>query len=63
MDRKIASERLRALAANDEKRSTASRLLDLIDDIEAALAAGVPRCSGLQSKLAGTAISGFLGPH
>jgi hypothetical protein len=43
MDRKIASERLRALATNDEKRSTASRLLDVIDDIEAALAAGVSR--------------------
>ena len=43
MDSKIASERLRALATNDEKRSTASRLLDVIDDIEAALAAGVSR--------------------
>ena len=48
MDRKIASERLRALAANDEKRSTASRLLDLIDDIEAALAAGVPRSAVIE---------------
>ena len=48
MDRKIASERLRALAANDEKRSTASRLLDVIDDIEAALAAGVSRSAVIE---------------
>ena len=48
MDRKIASERLRALATNDEKRSTASRLLDVIDDIEAALAAGVPRSAVIE---------------
>ena len=48
MDRKIASERLRALATNDEKRSTASRLLDVIDDIEAALAAGVSRSAVLE---------------
>ena len=48
MDRKIASERLRALATNDEKRSTASRLLDVIDDIEAALAAGVSRSAVIE---------------
>lgn len=43
MDRKNISERLRALATDDSKRSKAARLRDVIDDVEAALAAGVPR--------------------
>lgn len=43
MDKKVASERLRALAADDRKRSKAARLRDVIDDVEATLAAGVSR--------------------
>jgi len=42
MDRNAIVERLRTLAADDEKRSKAARLRDVIDDVEAALAAGVP---------------------
>ena len=45
MDRKAIAERLRALASDDKKRSKAARLRDVIDDVEAALAAGVPRAS------------------
>lgn len=45
MDRKAIAERLRALASDDKKRSKAARLRDVIDDVEAALAAGVPRSS------------------
>ena len=36
-------ERLRALASDDKKRSKAARLRDVVDDVEAALAAGVQR--------------------
>lgn len=43
MDRKVIAERLRALASDDMKRSKAARLRDVFDDVEAALAAGVPR--------------------
>lgn len=43
MEKKTTSERLRALAVNETKRSTFSRIYDLIDDIEAALSAGVSR--------------------
>lgn len=43
MNRKAIAERLRALASDDKKRSKAARLRDVIDDVEAALAAGVPR--------------------
>lgn len=43
MNRKAITERLRALASDDKKRSKAARLRDVIDDVEAALAAGVPR--------------------
>lgn len=43
MDRKAIAERLRALACDDKKRSKAARLRDVIDDVEIALAAGVPR--------------------
>lgn len=45
MDRKAIAERLRALASDDKKRSKAARLRDVIDDVEAALAAGVPRAA------------------
>lgn len=44
MDIKAIADRLRALAAAD-KRSKAARLRDVIDDVEAALAAGVTRAS------------------
>lgn len=60
MDRKTISERLRALACDDLNRSKAARLRDVIDDVESALAAGVPRAlvvqelarHGLQMSLA-----------
>lgn len=42
MDKKIAGERLRALTSS-AKRPKAAHMRDLIDDIETALAAGVPR--------------------
>jgi len=42
MDRNAIVERLRTLAADDKKRSKAARLRDIIDDVETALAAGVP---------------------
>lgn len=43
MDRRAIAERLKALASDDEKRSKAARLRDVIDDVEAALAAGISR--------------------
>lgn len=43
MDRKAIAKRLRALAAEDTKRSKAARLRDVLADVEAALAAGVAR--------------------
>jgi hypothetical protein len=43
MDKQVASERLRALASDDKKRSKAARLRDVIDDVEAALSAGISR--------------------
>lgn len=43
MDRKAISESLRALTSDDMNRSKAARLRDVIDDVEATLAAGVPR--------------------
>lgn len=43
MDKNAVSERLRALASDDNKRSKAARLRDVIDDVEAALNAGVTR--------------------
>lgn len=60
MDKKAIAERLRALASDDKKRSKAARLRDVIDDVETALAAGVPRAlvveeltkHGLEMKLA-----------
>lgn len=49
MDRKAVSERLRALASDDKKRSKAARLRDVMDDVEAALAAGVTRADVLEA--------------
>ncbi|MGF6766159.1 hypothetical protein P3T24_006505 [Paraburkholderia sp. GAS33] len=43
MDREQVSERLATLAAQSEGRSKAARLRDVIEDIEAALHAGVAR--------------------
>lgn len=43
MDRRAITERLRALASDDAKRSKAARLRDVIDDVEAALSAGISR--------------------
>lgn len=43
MDRRAIAERLRALASDDAKRSKAARLRDVIDDVEAALSAGISR--------------------
>lgn len=51
MDRKAIAERLRALASDDKKRSKAARLRDVIDDVEAALAAGVPRASVVEELM------------
>jgi hypothetical protein len=45
MTKKTISERLRALASDDKKRTKAARLRDVIDDVEAALAAGVSRAA------------------
>jgi hypothetical protein len=45
MDKKAVTERLRALASNDKKRSKAARLRDVIDEVEAVLAAGVTRAA------------------
>lgn len=44
MDRKALAERLRALASDDRvKRSKTASLRAVLDDVEQALAAGVPR--------------------
>jgi hypothetical protein len=48
MDKTLAAERLRALALDDACRPMAARLRDVIDDVEAALAAGVPRVRVLE---------------
>jgi hypothetical protein len=52
MDKKAIAERLRALASDDNKRSKAARLRDVIDDVEFALAAGVNRSSVLEELAA-----------
>lgn len=41
MNKNSVADALRALASNDKKRSKAARLRDVLDDVEAALAAGV----------------------
>ena len=43
MDKILVAERLSALASNDQCRPMAARLRDVVDHVEAALAAGVPR--------------------
>jgi hypothetical protein len=43
MDKKTISEQLRTLATNDKNRTDTARLRDVIDDVEAALSAGVSR--------------------
>ena len=45
MTDKTLSERLRALAKDDTKRTTTARLREVFDDIEAALGAGVSQAS------------------
>ncbi len=45
MTNKTVSDRLRVLASDDKKRSKAARLRDVLDDVEAALAAGVTQAS------------------
>jgi hypothetical protein len=45
MDKKAIAQRLRALASDDKKRSKAARLRDVIDEVEAALSAGVSQTS------------------
>lgn len=49
MDKKTVTESLRALAKDDNKRSKAARLRDVIDDVEAALSAGVPRSAVVEA--------------
>lgn len=49
MDRKAIAEQLRALASDDKKRSKAARLRDVIEDVEGALAAGVPQATVVET--------------
>ena len=48
MDRKAITQRLRALASDDKKRSKAARLRDVIDEVEATLAAGISRAKVIE---------------
>ena len=48
MQKEAVSERLRELAKDDRKRSKAARLRDVVDEVEATLAAGVSRMHVLQ---------------
>ena len=43
------SEQLRVLASDAKKRSKAARLRDVVDDVEAALAAGVQRSAVVET--------------
>ena len=60
MSKKIIVEQLKALASDDTKRSKAARLRDVIDEVEATLAAGITRAevvkmlaeNGLEMSLA-----------
>lgn len=60
MSRKTIIEQLKALASDDTKRSKAARLRDVIDEVEATLAAGITRAevvkmlaeNGLEMSLA-----------
>jgi hypothetical protein len=47
MDKQSVAERLRALATDDQRRSKAARLRDVLDDVEMALAAGARRADVL----------------
>lgn len=49
MSKERIADSLRALAKNDKKRSKAARLRDVIDDVEATLAAGVSRADVLEA--------------
>jgi hypothetical protein len=49
MDKIAVAQSLRALAADNKGRSKTARLRDVLDDVEAALAAGVPRSAVLQT--------------
>ena len=51
MENSSISDRLRALAKNAEGRPTIAKMRDVIDDIEAALAAGVKRSDILDELL------------
>lgn len=48
MDKKTVAECLVALASDDKKRSKAARLRDVIDEVEATLAAGVSRSAVIE---------------
>ena len=45
MSKSIIIEQLKALASDDTKRSKAARLRDVIDEVEATLAAGITRAA------------------
>jgi hypothetical protein len=49
MDKVAIAQRLRALASDDNRRSKTARLRDVLDDVETALAAGVPRSAVLET--------------
>ena len=48
MDKNALAQGLRALAADDSRRSKAARFRDVFDDVEVALAAGVPRSAVIE---------------
>lgn len=48
MTKKTVSESLRVLASDDKKRSKAARFRDVLDDVEAALAAGVTHAAVIE---------------
>jgi hypothetical protein len=52
MDKKAVAERLRALVLDDEKRSKAARLREVLPEVEAALAAGARRSDVLAALAA-----------
>ncbi len=52
MGKNTIAERLRALAADDQNRSKAARVREVIDEIETALAAGVSRQKVLEALAA-----------
>ena len=52
MGKNTIADRLRALAADDQNRSKAARVREVIDEIETALAAGVSRQKVLEALVA-----------